>query len=53
MNKRLLLLGVGAGGLIGGYIPGLFGISYFSAWSIVGSMLGGIAGLWLMYKLSD
>ena len=41
-------------GLIaGGYIPVLWGASAFSLSSILFSVLGGIAGIWIGVRLSD
>ncbi len=38
------------GSTIGGYIPGIFGAGFLSLWGIVGSAVGGIAGIWIAYK---
>lgn len=51
MNKGLMYLLITVGGLVGGWIPVLFGTSTFSAWSIVGSTIGGFAGIYAAYKL--
>jgi hypothetical protein len=41
-------------GLIaGGYLPALWGASSFSLSSILFSVLGGIAGVWIGTRLSD
>jgi len=41
-------------GLIaGGYLPVLWGASSFSLSSILFSVLGGIAGVWIGIRLSD
>jgi uncharacterized membrane protein YeaQ/YmgE (transglycosylase-associated protein family) len=38
------------GSTIGGYVPTFFGSDMFSLSSIIGSFLGGILGIWLVYK---
>ena len=53
MNKKVIILVSGAGGVLGGYIPVLFGVSGLSGWSIAGAFLGGILGIWVGTKLGD
>jgi hypothetical protein len=54
MSKRnLFILGAGVGGTVGGLLPGLWGASDFSGTAIILSMVGGFAGIWVMYKLSQ
>lgn len=53
MNKSMVYLGAGVGGLIGGYLPVLFGAGGLSGWSIIGSLVGGVAGIWLVVKLAS
>lgn len=54
MNKKVLLLGAIIGGVLGAYIPvWLFGVSGFSGWSILGSTVGGIAGIWAAVKFGQ
>lgn len=53
MNKGVIMLMAGFGGSVGGYIPVLLGASGFSGWSILGGLLGGIAGIWLGVKISE
>ncbi len=50
-NRKLYLLMAGIGSIIGGYLPTLFGASDFSGWSILWGIIGGIAGVWLGFKL--
>lgn len=50
MDKKALYLGATIGGLIGGYLPTLFGQSGFGIWAILGSTLGGILGIIAMFK---
>lgn len=41
------------GGLIGGYIPVLFGDNeLLDSWSILGSLVGGLFGIWVGIVLS-
>jgi hypothetical protein len=48
MNKKLLLLFAAVFGLLGGYLPVLFGDNDpFSGWSILGGLVGGLLGIWL------
>jgi phage tail tape-measure protein len=49
--KGLIYLGIGVGGAIGSYVPALFGQDMFSVASIIGGLVGSIAGLWAGYKL--
>jgi uncharacterized membrane protein YsdA (DUF1294 family) len=48
MNKKVILLFATIFGIVGAYIPVLFGDSDpLSGWSILGSLIGGIFGIWL------
>lgn len=40
------------GGIIGGYIPLLWGANYFSFASIFFNAIGAIVGIWIAFKLS-
>ncbi len=51
-SKFLIYIGMTIGGYIGGYLPTLWGADYFSFSSIIFGMFGGIAGIWLGYKIS-
>ena len=51
MTKGMVYMGATVGGLIGGYVPVLFGADGFSPWSIFGSLVGGVFGIWAVYKL--
>jgi hypothetical protein len=51
MDKKIIMLGMVFGSLIGGYLPSLFGASTFSVASILGGGLGGLMGIWLTFKL--
>lgn len=52
MNKGLLLLTSGFFGAVGGYLPVLFGANGFSGWSVLGSFIGGMFGIWAGVKLA-
>lgn len=48
MSKSLLMLFATIGGLIGGYIPVLFGDNeLLDGWSILGGLVGGLFGIWV------
>jgi hypothetical protein len=53
MNKGLMWICVGVGGLIGSYIPVLFGQSSLGGWSILGGTIGSFAGIWAAVKLNN
>ena len=53
MTKGMVYLGAGIGGTIGGYLPVLLGADGFSGWSILGSLIGGLFGIWVVYKLAN
>lgn len=53
MNKSLLYLLVGIGGVVGSYLPvWLFDVSAFSVLSILGGVVGGVIGIIIAYKMS-
>lgn len=53
--KQVVLLASVVFGIIGSYVPMLFGDREFlSGWSILGGMIGGLIGVWVgvrIYKL--
>lgn len=51
MQKWLITLGMLVGSTVGGYLPVLFGGSMLSFSGILFSVIGGVAGVWLGYKL--
>ncbi len=53
MNKGVILLMSGVGGTAGGYITFLLGANGFGGWSILGAFIGGLAGIWVGYKICD
>ncbi len=53
MNKSVLLLFATVFGVVGAYIPVLFGDNdMFSGWSILGSTIGGLFGIFLAVWLA-
>lgn len=51
--KTFIYIGMTIGGAVGSYLPMLWGdSSMFSFTSIILGMFGGMAGIWLGYKLS-
>ena len=53
MNKSVILLFATVFGVIGAYVPVLFGDNdMLSGWSILGSTVGGIFGIWLAVWLA-
>ena len=54
MNKTILYTCITIFGGIGGYLPTVFGdSSMFSGWSILGSTVGGVIGIFAAKWLSD
>jgi gas vesicle protein len=53
MTKSWIYLGIFVGGAIGTYVPVLFGQSAFSLASIIGGLVGSIAGIWAAVKISN
>jgi hypothetical protein len=53
MNKKVILLFATIGGIVGGYVPVLFGDNEFlDGWSILAGTIGGIVGIWLGVVIS-
>lgn len=53
MYKLLVLTGATIGGIAGAYVPWIFGdTDLFSGWSILGSTIGGLVGIWLGYLVA-
>lgn len=53
MYKTLVTLGAIVGGIVGAYLPQLWGdTDLFSGWSILLSVIGGITGIWLGYVVA-
>lgn len=52
-SRALIWIGLFVGSTIGGFIPALWGDSFLSFSSILLSALGGIAGIYVGFKLSN
>lgn len=52
-TKSLIWIGVFVGSTIGSFLPVLWGEGVFSMSSIVFGMIGGVAGIWGGFKLSQ
>ena len=52
MNKKVIWLGCFVGSTVGGCLPGLWHASMFSLWGIALSTIGGVAGIWLVWRMS-
>ncbi len=51
MDKKVFYLAATIGGGVGGYIPSLLDHQGgLSMWSIVGSFVGGLLGIYIVYK---
>jgi hypothetical protein len=53
VGRSLIGICAGFGLFIGGYVPELWGASAFSLTSLLFSVVGGAAGIWLGVRLSD
>jgi uncharacterized membrane protein YeaQ/YmgE (transglycosylase-associated protein family) len=50
--KRTIMFGMVIGSTLGSWIPTLWGAGWFSLSSVLGSVVGGLAGIWLGYRFS-
>jgi hypothetical protein len=53
MEKMTYMLGMIIGSTIGGYVPMIFGAGLFSGLSLLGSLVGGLFGIWLIYHFTS
>ena len=51
-RKGLLLLGASAGTFIGSIAPSLWGGDLFSPSAILIATIGGLVGIWVVYKIT-
>lgn len=50
-RKKLIMIGMVVGSIVGGYLPALFGLNELMV-SLLGSFIGGIIGVWIGYKFT-
>jgi hypothetical protein len=50
MSKGAVWIGATIGGVVGGFIPALWGASQLSGWAILFGTIGGLVGIWAVYK---
>jgi len=48
-RKKMIMLGMVIGSIAGGYLPVLFGLNGLMV-SLLGSIIGGMIGIWIGYK---
>lgn len=51
-SKKTIYFMMFIGGIVGGYIPLLWGAGYFSFSSIIFNALGAFLGIWIGFKLT-
>lgn len=51
-RKTVIMIAMVVGSLTGGFVASLFGASAFSFASLIGSTIGGIAGIWIAFKIT-
>jgi hypothetical protein len=51
--SKLIWVGAFVGSMVGGYVPVLWGADMISMSGVVGSVVGGIAGIYGGYKLAQ
>jgi hypothetical protein len=51
-SKKIIWMCAGLGGLFGGYVPLLWGASYFSFASLFLNAVGALLGIWIGFKLT-
>jgi hypothetical protein len=53
MGRSVIGLCAFVGTLVGGYVPEVWGASGFSVSSLLFGAVGGIAGVWLGFRISE
>jgi hypothetical protein len=53
MDRRVMWMCVGFGTLAGGFVPEAWGASGFGGMSLLFSVFGGVAGIWLGARLTS
>lgn len=51
MDRRVLFMAFTLGSTAGGFLPMLFGAGSFSAASLLCSLVGGFAGIWVASRI--
>ena len=51
-RKTLIFIGMFIGSVLGGYVPVLFGAELLSFSSLLGNTIGGLLGVYLVFKLT-
>jgi hypothetical protein len=51
-RKSILMIGMAVGSSVGSFVPLLWGAGYLSLSSVLFTFLGGIAGIWLAFKMT-
>ena len=52
-RKSLIWIGMTVGGTVGGYLPVLWGDSYFSFMSVLLTAVGSLAGVYAGFRLAN
>lgn len=53
MDRKILFMCITVGSTIGGYLPTFLGQSDFSVASLLGGLLGGIAGVFVARRIDE
>ena len=54
MNRKFMIyLLLAVGSIVGGWLPTLWGAGMLSFQSLLGSLIGGLIGIWAGYKLGE
>lgn len=53
MERTIYYIALIVGTSLGSYLPTLFGVGFFSPWSILGSLIGGLLFLYFAYKFMN
>ena len=51
VSKKSAWIGMFVGSSIGGFVPMLWHAGMLSLWGIVMSTVGGVAGIWIAYRI--
>ena len=51
--KAMVRLGILIGSTVGGYVPTLWGAEIISFSCLLSSILGGLLGVWIAYKIDQ